>query len=217
MPVEFIDVAIPLLQPCPEGDTRFMPDGMGSDRIGGQPCPPHVFADINAEVAGGISDERLNRRRFDEEAVVSNGRDALVECLRIRTRVRCPVKIGCAIRFPKPPAERVIRPKERKVAIKGWVVCHPGIVSRVCTSDCRVLCRCAKIAKEGVTQELVVTAEEANNPPFRLLDAIGFGFLRIAFPHDEDFQLLLRERLVVDRCKQLLELSLILWCAWDDE
>ena len=59
-PIEFIGVPPALLQPDPEGNPSLMPDDMVGHCIGGQPCPPHVFADIDAEVAGGVSDEGFN-------------------------------------------------------------------------------------------------------------------------------------------------------------
>jgi len=174
-----------------------MPDGAGKDGISGKSCLPHILADINAEVPRGVCNKGLDRLRFDEEAIVTDGWDTIPKRLLLDTST-VAVKIGTTIRFPQPPTEWVIRSEERKVSIKRAVFGHPGIVCRIRANDARVCCRFAKIMEEVVPQELIVGAEEADNGSLRPLDAMGFGFLRVTFPLNEHLQLCLRKFLSVN-------------------
>ena len=185
-----------------------MPDNIRGNRIGVQPSSSHIFAYINAEMAGRIGDEWFDCSRLDEEAVVADGRDLAPKVNGVSPStwdVVPSIQVRVSVSFPQPPAERVIRSQKRKVAIKRRIRTDIGVAACIGTDNSWVFCRLAHGREEVRPDEDIICAEESDDGALCTLDAIGFRFLRVPLVLEEDFHVLLREALEVNGSQQLLE------------
>lgn len=193
-----------------------MPEDVGGDDVGAMPVSTHIFARIHGEPALRIVSVSLVDGGFDEEAVVPDGGKGVPMMYAVMS-FNQRLKVASSICFAKPPAERVVRSEERKVAVERGVFGHVGVVARVGPDNARLASSSIHVFKEGKSEEDVVGAEHPDDLALGLLDAKRFRFLAVALADKEDLHSGTGKRLVLERQEKGFDFLLIPGSDWDHQ